>query len=81
MTNITCKNISGQYDGKIAYDIFVCEIFWILIIISLKFVFKYLIYMKSALVQVTGKVWQGHLFANIDKENYMKSTNDKSFLR
>ena len=53
MTNITCKKISGQYDGKIAYDIFVCEIFWVLIIISLKFVFKDLIYMKSALVQVT----------------------------
>ena len=53
MTNITCKKISGQYDGKIAYDIFVCEIFWILIIISLKFVFKDLIYMKSAKVQVT----------------------------
>ena len=53
MTNITCNKISGQYEGKIAYDIFVCEIVWILINISLKFVFKDLIYTKSALVQVT----------------------------
>ena len=115
MTNISCKKTSGQFDGKIAHDIFVSEIVRIFIDISLKFVLKDLIYKKSALVQeqlgteqatshylnqfwpsplthqcgTKGKcvkeirfikVWQGHLFATIDKENNMKSTNDKSFL-
>ena len=53
MTNISCKKTSGQFDGKIAHDIFVSEIVRIFINISLKFVLKDLIYKKSALVQVT----------------------------